>query len=116
VVDGVPASRIAVAGHSKGGMIALRAAALLEDPRFSEIRWVLLAGCFPDRERDLRLPERSLSLFDVSDRLAVSCQPWMRPSSTERQFDTGLGHGLFYRPDTAWLTALTDWLLDGRGN
>ena len=118
LASGVSAARIAVAGHSKGGVIALRASEQLArtpdrsepglDP--AEIRWIFLAACFPNLESAASLPPRSLSLFDGSDQVAVSCRPWMTETAVESTLETGLGHGLFYRPNRAWLDPLFVWL------
>jgi predicted esterase len=111
---GVPPRRVAVAGFSKGGAIALVAASALHHP---EVRFVSLAGCgswlFDHFRLDLAGPV--LSLYDSADDLATSCASVLtsgRNPSKRREIvlHVGKGHGTFYRPDAAWLDPVTAWL------
>lgn len=118
---GVPASRITVAGHSKGGDITLRIMARLANP---ELGYVNLAGCgvSPRQRRQIaRLAERLgatpsgylLSIFDRRDAIAGSCEVLLKalPEATRREqvLNTGGGHELFYQPDPVWLDPLQTW-------
>jgi hypothetical protein len=104
---GVSPTSIVVAGHSKGGVIVLRASALIDAPG---VGWVLLAACFPSLDADFVIPSPALSLLDESDTIAVSCQPWMKgPSQSEIHFATGLGRGLFYQPGSEWIRVVAEW-------
>jgi len=118
---GVPPEHIAVAGHSKGGMITIGASSLLDLP---DVRFVILAGCFAgiSRVRDVPLSGHLLSIYDATDRLAGTCAPLFEqaaatgngPTSTEEiTIDTGRGHGAFYEPLDAWMVPMVDWLKEG---
>lgn len=118
---GVPPERIAVAGHSKGGMITIGASSLLDLP---DVRFVILAGCFGgiSRVRDTPLSGHVLSIYDATDRLAGSCAPLFAQaeaagrgplSHDEIRIDTGHGHGAFYEPREAWLAPIVRWLTVG---
>jgi len=118
---GVPPKRIAVAGHSKGGMITIGASSLLDLP---DVRFVILAGCFAgiSRVRDIPLSGHVLSIYDATDRLASTCAPLFEQaaatgegpaSSEEMEIDTGHGHGAFYEPRDAWMVPMVDWLKAG---
>lgn len=118
---GVPANHITVAGFSKGGAIALVAAALAGNP---EVRFVVMAGCgigeFARVFEDIILSHagqmkgRVLSLYDAADREAASCQRAFEKAGAgfhgeERVLKTGGGHGLFYRPASDWMEPLVAW-------
>lgn len=113
---GVPADRITVAGHSKGGAITLHVAAILSDPG---ITYIPAAGCgrtgsafeksfrrFLKRAGD-RVGGRVRSLYDADDRDAGTCAALDRRNTTldfkELKLETGEGHGLFYEPSDAWI-------------
>lgn len=118
---GVPAGQITVAGHSKGGMIAMAVMALLAEP---EVAYVNFAGCGlagGERESLLRFAEqgarrargRLLSAYERGDRVAGSCAAVFErmPGATvrERVLEVGGGHELFTRPEPAWLDLLQAW-------
>lgn len=118
---GVPPANITVAGHSKGGMIALLVMASLAEPG---VGYVSFAGCgLPGSgfEGHLRFAEHRapaargelLSAYDASDRIAGSCRQALdrmgQARVTERVLDIGGGHELFYRPEAAWLDVLQGW-------
>jgi pimeloyl-ACP methyl ester carboxylesterase len=111
----VPAEQITVAGHSKGGLIALQVAAMVGNPK---VRYAILAGCgiqglsYPD---PAKLSGDFLSLYAASDQVAGSCSSSFAKAkpdskSQELQLDSPAGHQLFFRPAEAWLTPLTAWL------
>lgn len=115
---GVPPGHIAVAGHSKGGMITIGASSLLD---FTDVRFVILAGCFAgiSRMRDVPVSGHVLSIYDTTDHLAGTCAPLFEQaeaagggpeSSEEVQIDTGHGHGAFYEPRDAWVVPMVEWL------
>jgi len=108
---GVPPSRVAVVGFSKGGAIALVAASDLHQPN---LRVVSLAGCGDwlfDHFR-LDLAGRLLSLYDAADDLATSCAKAFAFDHREIVLHVGKGHGTFFRPDPAWLDPVTAWLAE----
>lgn len=115
---GVPARHVTVVGFSKGGLLALEVAEVVgSDP----VGYAILAGCRSDpgwiARLAPRLRGRFLSLRDRSDRFSASCQPLFEAASRveekrEHAFDTGLDHGLFYRPRADWMDRLVRWALD----
>jgi acetyl esterase/lipase len=111
---GVPAERIAVVGFSKGGAIAIVAAALLGDPR---VTFVFLGACgdWVQGRDDVDVRGRILSIYEASDELGTSCGPLFAQASEpgehrEIRIDTGAGHGAFYRPRAEWLDPLLQWV------
>ncbi len=123
LAGGVPARNIAVTGFSKGGSITLTTAAILDN---SEVRFVVMAGCgigpfAGNFERQVevdgpRLKGRILSLYDAADREGGSCQAAFAKAApalvaSEKVFDTGTGHGLFFRPQQVWIDAVADWAM-----
>ncbi len=107
---GVPPEHVAVVGHSKGGVIALLAAAALNNPR---INFAVMAGCLksgpqPGAELLARVRGRILSIYDESDREAGSCKAIFAPSR-EVVLKMGLGHGAFFKPRKEWLDPVLDW-------
>jgi hypothetical protein len=118
---GIPAQRITVAGHSKGGMITMLVMSRLTN---SEIAYVNFAGCGREgsgfegyllvpQHRALMARGKLLSVYDRSDRIAGSCKPLLDKMSnalvTERVLNTGGGHGLFHTPKAVWLDILQAW-------
>lgn len=119
--EGVAPENITVAGHSKGGIIAVIASSLLQQPK---IKYVILAGCGQgafkaDYEHLLRqfgnqLMGQFLSIYDASDKTAGTCnrlfaKPTPSLSKKEVVLDTGLGHGLFYQPNQKWIELVTSF-------
>jgi len=118
---GVPAKNITVAGHSKGGMMAMLVMSILANP---DIAYVNFAGCGREGsgfEGYLRFAKyrasmargRLLSAYDRSDKIAGSCKPALDKMTNavvaERVLDIGGGHALFYSPKSEWLDILQAW-------
>jgi hypothetical protein len=112
---GVPPRHITVVGFSKGGMLAVGVSTLVGA---DEVGYVILAGCSSDERWVSRVAPRVrgrfLSLFDSSDRLGPSCEPLYAAAEQlsqkeEHVFETGLDHGLFYRPRADWLDRVVAW-------
>lgn len=118
IAAGVPARRITVSGHSKGGAIANIVAGMAQN---GELGFVNMAGCGAGprfgrqferftKRRGSELQGRFLSLYDDSDDIAGSCRPLVEAGATiefsEKVFSTGQGHGLFYGPDKRWIDAI----------
>lgn len=119
---GVPGRNITVLGFSRGGVMALLAATRLGRP---DVNFVICAGCgigpfrrvflrFLDRSA-VRLRGRILSLYDTSDRVARSCRAAFTKAGRgltyrEIAFNTGRGHGLFYRADPVWIDKVMSWI------
>ncbi len=117
--SGVPPENIVVSGHSKGGVIALCAASLLENPR---INYVIMAGCeiapikkykmYPDFAK---LKGRILSIYAGSDKIAGSCENAFSMTSegifsSEVKLASNAGHRLFFAPDEIWLSPVVEWI------
>jgi hypothetical protein len=81
---GVPPERVAVVGFSKGGGIAMRASALLENPR---VTMVLLAACGDGdfSTSDIRVWGRVLSVYEASDDSGRSCGVAVREVRGDRR-------------------------------
>jgi hypothetical protein len=115
---GVPREQISVIGFSKGGGIAMRASAILRDPR---LRFVFLAACGDgDFSRSsLTVWGRILSVYEASDEVGQSCaQLFARSGPTgersEIRIAIGGGHGAFFRPNREWLAPALHWVQHGR--
>jgi len=113
---GVPGDHVTVVGFSKGGFLALGVCASVAS---DEVRYAILAGCSADPDRAARLGPRLrgrfLSLLDDSDRFSPSCETLFGHAGrvrekSEQVFETGLDHGLFYRPREDWTEALFSWV------
>ena len=112
---GVSPRNITVVGFSKGGYLALGVSAVVAS---EEVGYAILAGCGSDpawlARLGPRIRGRFLSLLDRSDRLSPSCEPLFAAAElvsdkSEHVFDTGLDHGLFYRPRADWMGRVADW-------
>jgi hypothetical protein len=119
---GVPIWHIAVAGHSRGGFIVLRAAALLgiRDMRFGILAACGLEGTPFRRAYDRFLQRDAASLqgqfmvmWDENDRAAGDCDKAMNMAKAKYQnkvLATGEGHELFYKPGGVWIDPLADFI------
>jgi dienelactone hydrolase len=117
---GVPPENITVVGYSKGGLIALEAAAAGDYPN---VNYVIMAGCFQKGKQFYnafannvapKLKGRILSMYDAADPDFGTCQEFFaaagdKVSSKEIKFETGQGHGLFRKPADQWMSPLADW-------
>lgn len=112
---GVPARNITVVGFSKGGFLALGVSAIVGS---EEVGYAILAGCGSDSgwidRMGPRIRGRFLSLLDRSDRLSPTCAPLFEAAElvddkSEHVLDTGLDHGLFYRPRESWVDRVASW-------
>ena len=110
---GVPPSHITVAGASKGSVIASLVSTRLEQP---PVRYVLLANCndWLVREIKPRLTGEILSIYEASDEIGGSCNRVIKLSPDVKRFwevrlDTGLGHGIVYRPLEEWIGPAVAW-------
>ena len=114
---GVPQENITVAGHSKGGIITIRVASLLEKPK---INYVVLAGCgikalekgYPDFAG---LKGNFLSIYANSDKIAGSCRAEFAKagegfSGKELELESPSGHQLFFKPADLWVEPMIGWL------
>ena len=113
IAAGVAPSRITVAGASKGGVIATLVSSRL---RVGGVRYVLMANCndWLIRTFHPRLSGAVLSIYEASDEIGGTCRPLVRQSPVVRRFqeirlNTGLGHGIVYRPLPAWVRPTVSW-------
>jgi hypothetical protein len=110
---GVPASNITIVGASKGSVIAMLVSSRL---RNDEVRYVFLANCNDWMERTFapRFTGEVLSIYEASDEIGQSCRPIAQRSPALKRFEemrleTGLGHGVVYRPLTDWIDPAAGW-------
>jgi hypothetical protein len=114
---GIPPENITVAGHSKGGVIAIQVASLLEKPK---VNYVIMAGCgikgleksYPDYSR---LKGNLLSVYAASDKVAGSCSSAFSHAKQGATFkeialESPAGHQLFFKPTGVWVEPVTAWL------
>jgi hypothetical protein len=109
---GVGPTRIAVIGFSKGGGIAIRAAARIGRP---ELTFVFMAACGSGDGPALPVAGRMLSVIEASDSLGRSCATLFSKATpgsikAEREIKTGLRHGAFYQPRSVWLEPVRAWI------
>lgn len=120
---GVPASRIFVAGYSRGGVLALVSSALINSSR---IGYVVMAGCptadgaykkavpLIHKKFSPQLRGRFLSMIDKHDKDFGTCEDYFAKSTKhvdaqEITLNTGQGHQAFLEPRRAWLQPLKAW-------
>ena len=118
---GVPPGNITVAGHSKGGLIALLIMPRVGEP---EIAYVNFAGCGKESsgftgyldfaaKGARKARGRLLSAYDKSDKIAGSCKEaldvMVYADVTEHVLEFGGGHELFYKPEPEWIDILVRW-------
>jgi hypothetical protein len=110
---GVPPSHITVAGASKGSVIAALVSTRLQQPH---VRYVLIANCndWLMREIKPRLSGEVLSIYEASDDMGGTCRPAVDASPAVSRFseirlNTGLGHGMVYRPMREWVAPAVAW-------
>lgn len=113
IAGGADPSHITVVGASKGSVIAALVSTRLRNPK---VRYVLLANCnrWLIRTHRPRLTGEVLSIYESSDTMAGSCADLARRSPAMSRFaelrlDTGLGHGVVYRPLQQWMGPAIAW-------
>jgi dienelactone hydrolase len=125
MAKGVPPENITILGYSKGGMIALSAAAWTQEPRMN---FVILAGCGTDKRPEIRESQasvaprykgRMLSIFDAADPEFGSCQALFDAAgagvrASERRIETGLGHQAFSRASAVWFDPTVEFMSTAR--
>ena len=119
ISKGVPSENITISGFSKGSIIALAAAGIINN---SKINYVLLAGCSEDLNDKYEVVVtnavgRILSIYDSGDEKFESCDGIIKASDklifNEIELDSGKGHKVFRIPKDKfieqWRDPLTDW-------
>jgi hypothetical protein len=115
---GVPAGNITVAGHSRGGFIALLAASFVGNP---DVRYGILAACGLEgtrfRKAYRRLLKKSaeaikgkfLVMWEQGDEDAGHCDEVLEKAGAPYRnvkLTVGGGHRIFYKPEASWLGPL----------
>jgi len=110
---GVPSSRITVVGGSKGGIIATRVSNIL---RNKKIKFVILAGLFESliKDKNMQLWGEVLSIYDKADKFPITPKAYYDTSPGISKWhsiitETGLGHGLIYKPYLEWVNEVIEW-------
>ncbi len=110
---GVPAQSITVVGFSKGGMIAMLASSMLQNP---DVNYVFMASCgdWMQRVLGLRVSGRVLAIYEASDDIGGSCKVAFDRAGKlgehrELELHLGGGHGAFFRPHPEWLGPVLKW-------
>jgi hypothetical protein len=118
VAAGVAPERISVVGFSKGGGIAIRASALVRNPR---VNFVFLAACGSGDFSgvDLQVWGRILSVYEASDEIGRSCAGLFAKAGEtgmrlEMEINVGERHGTFYRPHAEWVDPVRRWVRGAR--
>ena len=114
---GVPPENVTIVGASKGSVIAMLVSSRL---RVDDVRYVFLANCNDWMERTFapRFTGDVLSIYEASDDIGQSCREIAARSPAKGRFheirlETGLGHGVVYRPHVEWVGPATDWAKQG---
>jgi hypothetical protein len=113
LAHGLPPSDITVVGASKGSVIATLISTRLQ---VRGVRYVLLADCndWLMRTWHPRLSGEVLSIYEASDDIGGTCGPIVKASPAVTRFkeirlNTGLGHGIVYRPLASWVRPALAW-------
>jgi acetyl esterase/lipase len=115
---GVPSENIGVIGASLGGIIGAQVSHALAD---REIRYVFIASMYRmSSVMPFSLNGRVLTLYDASDKRDWVADDYFAksPDLAEQRVivtQTGLGHGLLYKPHPAWLNPAVEWIKHSRG-
>ena len=117
LASGVSPRSISVIGFSKGGGIAIRASALLQN---DDVNFVFLAACGSGDFSgwDVTVRGRILSVIEASDEIGRSCaglfqKAGSRDDGVEVTIETGARHGAFYEPRSEWLNPVLGWIDQG---
>lgn len=119
ISKGVPAKNITISGFSKGSIIALTTAGVINNPN---VNYVLLAGCsaFLNEKYGVNPAKavgRILSIYDSGDDKFESCDGMINSSNKvkfeETDLDSGKGHKIFRIPKDKfieqWRNPLVEW-------
>jgi len=119
---GVPAKNITISGFSKGAIITLAAAGIINN---SDINYALLAGCSEDLNDKYSVNPniavgRMLSIYDSEDEKFGSCDGVIKVSDKlkfeEVELDSGKGHKVFRIPKEKFIEQWRDPLLEWMDN
>lgn len=112
---GIPPGNITVIGASKGALIAMQVSTDLKN---KAVNYVFIAGSFKSLEKqfDFNLYGNILGIYEKSDPVAGrSYRPLINRSSgvskfREIELNTGLGHGIVFKPLEEWVTPAKEWI------
>lgn len=120
LAKGVPASHITISGFSKGAVIALASAGVINNP---DISYVLLAGCSDYLNEKYNVAAgkavgRILAIYDSEDDKFGSCSGIVKKENgtilEETELDSGKGHKVFRIPKEKfieqWRAPLLNWI------
>jgi hypothetical protein len=112
---GVKPENISLVGFSRGGEITILASNHLQE---SAINIILLASCasFMKHSDIFKVYGKVFSIYETSD-IVGSCQFLINQSPNVSSFNeiaisTGKEHGAFYKPISAWIKPVKQWLGD----
>jgi predicted esterase len=113
---GVPASRITLAGFSRGSHLAAYASARLRD---TGIHTALMGSCVdgdvPGQDAPYVLGGDLLNIYETTDEV-LSCAALAKRSKLvsfrEIAITTGKKHGAFFQPRREWLAPLKQWIAE----
>ncbi len=108
---------ITVIGASKGALIAMQVSTDLKN---KAVNYVFIAGSFRSlvKQFDFDLYGNILGIYEKSDPIAGrSYLPLIRRSKGVNKFkeielDTGLGHGIVFKPLDEWVIPVKEWIND----
>jgi len=118
ISKGVPPESITISGFSKGSIIALASAGIINN---KNINYVLLAGCSRYLNEKYRVDPtkavgRILSIYDSGDEKFDSCNGIIKASDKlkfdETELDSGKGHKVFRIPKEKFIEQWRDPLID----
>jgi len=121
IAKGVSAKNITISGFSKGAIIALSAANIINN---TDINYVLLAGCSDELNDKYsvsteQVTGRILSIYDAGDEKFGSCDGVVNVTGKsqfkEIELDSGKGHALFRIPKDKFIEQWRDPLLEWAG-
>lgn len=110
---GTKPSHITVIGASKGSLIAMLVSGIVKN---SDVNYVLMAACCESNLNsypEIDLYGNILSIYEKSD-FYGNCLEFKNKSKgikhyKEIELHTGLRHGFFYQPISAWLNPSLTW-------
>ena len=117
LAKGVPAKHITISGFSKGAVIALAAAGVINNP---QINYVLLAGCSDELNGKYEVNAdkavgRILAIYDSEDDKFGSCSGTIKTDNgtvlEETELDSGKGHKVFRIPKEKFIEQWRDPML-----
>ncbi|MDH5381082.1 MAG: alpha/beta hydrolase [Cyclobacteriaceae bacterium] len=113
IKSGVNPENITVVGASKGSLISMLVSTKLQNP---DVNFVLLAACndWNREHNDIKLCGRILSIYEETDTIGKSCVKIFSDADCELitkeiKLNTGLKHGMIFRPLPEWVQPTVDW-------